>query len=126
MRLMKSNTITMSHIVYLLHAAHLLKMAKLTDAAIKLVNFCLDTSIKIGDEVLQADSLIMLYELLDEQGRKKIIEDSMITHYYNTQYVAVQKSMLQFFQDLKYVENKCHHDLMTPLFEDLLLFDIHL
>jgi hypothetical protein len=95
----------------------------MTEQTQKLLYFCLEAANRLGDELLIAECLVMLYELIADKNAKNILEDLMIKHYHHTQYVVARKKMLSCFQDLKYVENNSIHQEMLPLFEDLLHFN---
>ena len=83
--LINPNSVSLEKILFLLHAAAMMQMAGLIMQAISLTYFCLEASDRMGDEVLQANSLIWLHAwVIDTQERKKI-EDLMISLYFTTQ-----------------------------------------
>jgi hypothetical protein len=116
---------TIGHLPFILHAVRVMQTAGLIEKAVKLSYFCLDMAVKMQDEILTADSLISLYGLANDAASRKIIEDLMISHYFNTQYVAARQKMLACFAELKYVEIKHYDDEIRPIFEDLLAFNFH-
>lgn len=123
-QLVKTPSLTINNIIFILQAVRVMKMAGEAEKCMPLIYSCLEAEIVKNDEVLKADCLICLYDLALDADKKKMVEDLMITHYFNTQYVSARKKMLHAFKDLKYVENKYNHDNMTSLFEDLLAFNI--
>jgi hypothetical protein len=121
---MSINIITIDNIVFMLHAAVVMRMAGLGEC-IPLAYFCLEAADKIGDEVLKAKSLILLHDWVEDINDRKIIEDLMIEHYFTTQYKAVRVKMLNGFNGLKYVEKRYDYSEMMLLFEDVLALDLH-
>lgn len=88
--------------------------------AVRLAEYCHVLAVQAEDEPLQAESLIQLYQLIQDRERKQKIEDLMIIHYFNTRYAISREKMLSCYQDLKFVEHQYHHDELTSLFEDCL------
>ncbi len=121
LRLLRDDPMNVNAVLIGLHTADLLKTCDMMEEAIKLIYFCLETTESIKDELLKAECLVLLYQYIPDLEGKRIIENLMIEHYYQTQYSAARRKMQACFHDLKYVENKYQHDDMTPLFEDLLI-----
>lgn len=124
LKLIKNAQCHVKDIVFGLHTAHVMKMAAMNDEAIKLAYFCLEASEKMNDALLKSESLVMLYDLISEPEGKKLVENLMIEHYFQTQYVVAREQMLASFHDLKHVESKQNQEEMTSLFEDLLTFSL--
>ncbi|MBX3709292.1 MAG: hypothetical protein KIT56_09640 [Gammaproteobacteria bacterium] len=117
--LIHCDIVNVNSIYFSLHAAYILLNLGLIHDAVKLLYSCLSISMRLEDDILKAECLIMLYQLVDGDSRKNI-EDLMIKHYFNTQYVMARHKMLNCFQDLIYVEQRCHVDELSLLFEDIL------
>ena len=105
-----------------LHTAYVLKRASLVEEASKLSYFCLDAAVRLQDELLKAESLVMLYDLIDDYAGKQIVENLMIEHYHDTQYLAARHLMLSTFEGLKHVEYSEDKESITALYDDLLTF----
>lgn len=120
--LLKAKTMSGHDILFSLHTAYVMKITGLLEEAIKLIYFCLEASESVEDDLLKAQSLVMLYDFISDPEGKNIIENLMIEHYFETQYVLARKKMLASFYDLKYVEHKVNMDEVTALYEDLLAF----
>jgi tetratricopeptide (TPR) repeat protein len=110
------------HVLIGLYVADVMAATGMQEDAVKLIYFCLEASHQMNDELLKTECLMKLYQLIVDPEGKKIIENLLIEHYYHTQYTVARRKMRDCFHDLKYVENKYHHDDITPLFEDLLIF----
>lgn len=109
-----------------LHTAHVLKLFDRQEEANKLLYFCLKASHQLNDELLTAECLVMLYHSISHHEGKKLIENMMIEHYFQTRYVSARMKMLNCFPDLKYVECMTNDDELTSLFEDLLAFSMQI
>lgn len=122
-QLLNSNLVNINDIIFAIHTGRVLQILARIENTQKLLYFCLEAANRLGDELLIAECLVMLYELVKDQKAKNIIENLMIKHYHHTQYVVARKKMLSCFSDLKYVETNSINQEMIPLFEDLLYFD---
>jgi len=122
LNIINSQHVNSNDIIFLLHTAQIMLALNGKDKTITLVYYCLEASSKIGDEVLEAESLVLLYELVLDPVAKQRVEDLMITHYFNTQYVEARKIMLSGCPDLKYVEKKSDSNEIIALYNDLLAF----
>jgi hypothetical protein len=109
------------HIVCCLHAASVLQQALQIESAIKLAYQALAASERNNDEVLKAESLVMLHELVTAREVKEIIEDMMIELYIHTEYEQSRRKLLHRFPDLKHVEASRDADEIEALYEYLLV-----
>jgi|GEM_PF-3224835 hypothetical protein len=109
-------------IIIAINAARIMHASGMIEDAIRLANFCLDASTQLVDDVLKADSLSLLHGIDNDSGSRRVIEDLMVMHYYETQFYLARQKLLSSFPDLKYVEHSHKKDEFTPLFEDLLSF----
>lgn len=107
---------------FALHLAHLMRLVNMNQDAIKLSYYCLEAAVELGDEVLKADSIILLYHLLADNEGRSIVEDFMVPLYFHTQYAIVREKLLACFEDLQYVEQQHTNTEMTLLYEDLISF----
>lgn len=119
---LQSKFININEIMFAMQTANVMCESSGKDEAIKLLYFCLEAADKLNDEVLTAECMILLYQHLRGSEGGILIENLMIDHYVKTQYGFVRKQMLACFSELKLVECKHSHAVMTTLFEELLSF----
>jgi hypothetical protein len=124
MNLIKLSDVRVHDIIFALHTARVMQIMGATMNLSRLIYFCLEAAINLNDEILKAECLIRLYGLTLDLKAKKIVEDLMIKHYYQTQYLEARKKMLSCLEDLKYVETKNNDQTMKPLFEDILALSL--
>lgn len=122
LRLLKTTHVNKNDILFSLHVAAIFSQLALKEEAAKVAYYCLMAAEDTHDELLKAESLVMLYQLVQTTEAERLIEDLMIEHYFNTQYFVAKQQMLAYFVDLKHVESKYTQDAMCSLFEELLLF----
>ena len=121
LNLFNANHVSVKDISSGLHAASIIKHTGYTEHAIKLAYECLAAAERNSDEILKAESLVLLYELVIEAEGKAIIEDIMIDLYFHTQYAQVRRVLLRSFADLGYVETREDVDEFDALYEYLLV-----
>lgn len=114
--------IRIDDIQFVLHAVHVIRQMEMTNEALKFLYFCLEASIQMNDEILKAECLIGLYDLIERVEGRKLIENLMIEHYHHTQYSYAKSRLLSCFPDLRYVEGGQNGSLMASLVDDLLIF----
>jgi len=113
-------------ILHAMHTAHVIHQAGLSEMAAKLGYCCVEAAERINDECLKAESLVLLYELIDQTEGRQIVEDLMIEHYFTTRYAAARKHMINVFPDLRHVESRREEvDALPALFEELLMFSAY-
>lgn len=113
---------TDQHIKFGLHTVYVLNKANFKEEAAQLAYFCLRTAVTSSNELLKAESLILLNELITEYEGRNLIENLMIKHYFQTQHMIARKKMLKEFQGLQYVETNNAKELADLLLEKLLSF----
>ncbi len=117
--------ITCQHIIHMLHAALLMQKASLYKQATDLTHDCLDAAIKIGDEVLQAECLVLLQEMATNETQKQALHNNMRTLFQQSEYKIVQDKIKFYFNDLEKKPVAAFATETARLFEDLLAFDFH-
>lgn len=106
------------HMDFVLHTARVTGMAGQVEEAVKLAEYSYFLATQIENEFMQADCLVLLYQLANNSERKRQIEDMMIMHYFNTHYTVSREILLDCCQGLKFVEFREHHDELAALFSD--------
>ena len=90
--------------------------------AAKLAYFCRETANKIGDEVLQAESLILLHDVIYNEKLKQNIKHLMQPLFSSTHHIDVREKMHCYFKDLNIVMPDITAQI-TSLVERLTGFD---
>lgn len=115
-------SINMNDINFGLHTVNVLRQMGNKREAIDLVYFCLLASEKIHDEMMKANCLVMLHEMISKEKGKRLIESMLREHYAATQYHVARKRMAKTYPDLYKLDNNVQAPTFHVLFEELLIF----
>ena len=125
MVLLQACPVSVNDVHYALHAVYVLNLYGLRDEAAKLGFYCLKAAVSLRDEVLKAQSLVTLYNLLLGGDGQPLIEAMLVNHYHESQYIDARQLMQNCFTDLKHVESNTNISAMRSLYENLLYFASH-
>ncbi len=121
LNMFNSNNVTANDITFALHTAFVINFAGYKDFATKLAYECVAAAERNHDQLLKAESLVLLYDMIIAADGRAIIEDIMIDLYFQTRYAGVRRLLLNCFADLGCVETAQDDDEINALYEYLLV-----